>query len=729
MKIRNFTPRIYQQAILNTCTKSNCLIILPTGLGKTKTAILVALNRLNLYPASKILFLTPTKPLADQIKNEFLNSTTIEDVTVLTGMTSPQKRKEIYQKSKVFIATPQTISNDIINRRINLEEFSLLCIDEAHRSTGEYDYVWTANKYYQKAKYPKIIGLTASPGSDTSKIKEVCKNLFIEEIEIRTEHDQDVKPYIQELETQYIEVKFPEKFQRIKDYLDISFKSKVKKVKELGIIRTTSELIGKKYLISLQRSIHSRISRGEKNIILWQGISLIAELIKIHHAQELLETQSIPSLHKYMKNIYEESTKTKVKATKNLARDINFKSAFILTEKLYKEKTEHPKLTKLKQILQKDISKDSKIIIFNQYRDSAEQITNELNKLKGIKAKLFVGQTKKGTTGLTQKEQLKILEDFKNRKYNVIVSTSIGEEGLDIPKVNFVIFYEPIPSAIRTIQRTGRTARQEKGKLIVLVTKKTRDEAYRWTAHHKEKRMYKILNTLKKKIKLEPLQKQTTLKQTQKKSLKIIADSREKGSSITKFLTDLNIEIETKNLYSADYMITNEIAVELKTKEDFLESIIDNRLLNQLKDLSNNYKKPLIIIQGEEDIYSLRKIHPNAIRGMLATITLSYRIPIIYTKNPKDTAELLYIIAKREQQEKQQFQLVKDKPLTMKEQQEFIIQSLPNIGPTLAKSLLKKFKTVKKIINAKPERLQKVEKIGKKKAEELRKVIDKEYKS
>ena len=1200
MKIKNFTPRLYQQAILNTCSQKNCLIILPTGLGKTKTAILVAIHRLNMFPSSKVLFLTPTKPLAEQIKNEFLESTDIENVVIFTGLIKPEEREKIWNKAKIIVATPQTISNDIINNRIKLEEVSLFCVDEAHRSVGNYDSVWASKQYFSRANFPRIIGLTASPGSEMETINEVCNNLFIEAIEVRTEEDKDVKPYIQELEVKYIEVELPKNFEKIKDYLEDTVKSKLNKLKVLGIINIKGEFATKKHLLSLQKSIQIRISRGEKNIILWQGISLIAELIKAHHALELLETQGIKSAYTYMDGIYSTAEKTKVKATKNLAKDINFKSAFILIEKLYEKDEDHPKINKLKEIVKKEIenNKKIKIIIFNQYRNSADNITKELNKISGAKAKLFVGQTKKGETGLTQKKQVEILEDFKKRKYNCLISTSIGEEGLDIPKVDLVIFYEPIPSAIRTIQRClikntkilmgdntykniqdikkddqvitfnektrkfenkkvlncfktkkqktieiktdlnsnldltpnhpiytkkgwkkaksikkggriaipsrynqkekikylielcpeeityvffprllkrlikqskssyrslakatninektlwgyanndaiplklfykiltelniplnliinkikyiksrkgnllkispkidkdfmwlcgliatdgdygiyskirnnrkklyythrfrisnknkeiikrvkkiilklnlrpyieknkegcysiystntiighilkrigipsknktrklsisddifrmnkenilsyiggifdgdgnielkqgkirigtasksfanklqklllncgylstikynkkievrnikgkiakfncdfysiefykkhlikkfiketnsvrlknqkinhffskksfydnnffwskvkkigenkkrdvynlyiqgnnnyiannilvhncGRTARTESGKVIVLVTKKTRDEAYRWTAFNKEKKMYKILDKLKTKIYLErkPQPTLNDFKQEEKTSIftktnsldenkiKIIADSRERGTGILKELVNLGIEVETKNLYSADYVINN-VGIELKTKEDFLESIIDKRLIHQLRELKNNFEKQIIIIQGTEDIYSLRRIHPNAIRGMLATIALSYNIPIIYTRDPKDTAALLLTIAKREQDiGKKDFSIRQEKkPLTLKEQQEYIVESLPGVGPLLAKSLLKKFKSVKKIINAKEEKLQKVEKIGKVKAKEIRKVIEEEYKN
>ena len=128
INIRNFEPRIYQENILKTCVNKNCLIVLPTGLGKTKTAILVAVNRLNSFPNSKILFLTPTKPLANQIYNEFINSIDLEEkkIVLFTGDISPSIRKSMWGNSKIIISTPQGLLNDIVNSNIDISNVSLL---------------------------------------------------------------------------------------------------------------------------------------------------------------------------------------------------------------------------------------------------------------------------------------------------------------------------------------------------------------------------------------------------------------------------------------------------------------------------------------------------------------------------------------------------------------------------------------------------------------------------
>ena len=196
---------------------------------------------------------------------------------------------------------------------------------------------------------------------------------------------------------------------------------------------------------------------------------------------------------------------------------------------------------------------------------------------------------------------------------------------------------------------------------------------------------------------------------------------------ISKYLEKNNIKYEIKSLVIADFVIGN-IGIERKTQLDFLNSIIDKRLINQLTVLKENFEIPILIIEGEENIYNLRNFHPNSIRGMLTSIAIDYRIPILYSRNPNDTAALLISIQNRLEKSNKPISLLeKRKPLTLKEQQEFLIESLPGVGPTLSKSLLSQFKSVKKIINAKESQLQKIDKIGPKKAKEIKKIIEGEY--
>ena len=153
VEIKNFTPRLYQETIMASCAKGNCLIILPTGLGKTKTAILAAAQRLNSFPNSKILFLTVTKPLAEQIYNEVKECMDLDadKIVLFTGSVAPKKREEFWKNAVVTVSTPQCVENDIINGRIDLENVSLLIADEAHNAVKDYSYTWVSKQYQKKS--------------------------------------------------------------------------------------------------------------------------------------------------------------------------------------------------------------------------------------------------------------------------------------------------------------------------------------------------------------------------------------------------------------------------------------------------------------------------------------------------------------------------------------------------------------------------------------------------
>jgi len=731
--LNNFQPRLYQETIFASAARNNTLVVLPTGLGKTLIFFMLADLRLRQFKDSKVLMLSPTKPLAEQHLNSAKSILKLPGLacTLLTGESPPLKRKELFENHNLIFCTPQTIENDIISGRIKLEEISLICFDECHRATGDYSYVWVASQYMAKAKHPRILGLTASPGSDIEKITEIARNLYLEDIEVRNLDDADVKPYIQKINKEEIEVELPHRFKLIKSYLESAIKRKLADT-ERALGQKLSKSISKKHLLELQRGIHAQL-KDHAEPGLFRAISLLAEVLKLLHALELLETQGSFALHDYLSRIMAESAKTKVKAVKNLVVDPDFKSCLFLTEQLVEAGIEHPKLEVLISLIEKHTREnpDIKIIVFNHYRDSAKRLNQKINELGHAQSKLFVGQTKKSGTGLSQKAQKAMLDEFRAGKFNVLISTSIGEEGLDIPSVELVIFYEPIPSAIRSIQRRGRTGRHSEGKVIVLIAKHTRDEVYKWASFHKEERMYRLLKDIKKRLGLDkrPMQNQKKLASfSNDEGIRIIADAREKGSAVLKGLSEKGALIELKRIESADYICSKDVGIEFKTQSDFINSIVDRRLLVQARFLRENFNKPLIIIQ-EDSLNSARLVSKEAINGMLISLAIGFNIPILNTKTPQETASLIYAIAKTEQiEDDSEFSLHFNKPLSLKEQQEYLVSSLPGIGPKLARPLLKHFKTIKNLVNASIEQLQEVELIGKKKSAQIRQVLEEVYK-
>jgi len=491
-------PREYQTRILETAKHHNTLVVLPTGMGKTLIALLLSKHRLENFPTSKILFLAPTKPLAEQHFNYFKQHLPelYAELQLFTGKTPSNQREKLWKVADIIFSTPQCISNDLKKRKLDLQEVSLLIEDECHRCIKNYAYTHIAQCYLESTKNPRILGLTASPGSDQKTIAQICDSLNIEKIEIRDRQSKDVKPYIQKLDTEIIKVDFPPQFQLIQSLLKEIYNKKTDELKNRSLLFGPAT---KKSLLELQAKLGRQVKNNHHFNIL-RGLSVCAQAIKLSHALELLETQGIQQLHNYFKALFEQANSNKSRAVKEIIKNPNFTKAYTETTNLIN--MPHPKLQQLEEIIKKEIkiNKNSKFIVFAQYRDTVALINKVLNKIPGIKSTLFVGQLKKGNTGMNQKEQQQILAQFKENHLNTLIATSIGEEGLDIPEVSCVIFYEPIPSAIRKIQRTGRTARLKPGKLIILMTAKTRDEAYHWASKHKEKKMYRAIENLKKKF-------------------------------------------------------------------------------------------------------------------------------------------------------------------------------------------------------------------------------------
>ncbi|VVB78652.1 ATP-dependent DNA helicase Hel308 [uncultured archaeon] len=502
--LKTIKPRKYQQEIYENCKDKNCLVVLPTGIGKTLVALMLSIYTQKKFPGTKTLFLAPTRPLAEQHLAYFKKHLPelFAELILFTGKIEAEKREELWQNSDIIFSTPQCIANDLKNGLYDLGEVTLLIEDECHRCLKNYSYTYIAEKYKKQGKNPQILGLTASPGTDRKTIEQIAKNLGIESIEIRTRESEDVKEYLQELEFEVIKLDFPIELREITSIIKNLYQKKIEELKNRKLL---FEPPTKTNILKLQGRIMGSISSGNKNFNMLMGASACAQAIKLSHLIELLETQTVYSSIAYIKSMFEQANQNKSKAVKNITKNPEFNQAYVKLSELIAKNIEHPKLNEVKNIVKNSICENqkNKTIVFSQYRDTVIKISKTLNEIPGINAKVFVGQAKgkgENNPGLTQKEQQEIMDEFRQGKVNVIVATSIGEEGLDIPEVNSVIFYEPIPSAIRKIQRAGRTARLMKGKLIILMTKETLDEIFYYASRAKEKRMYSSLESIKKDL-------------------------------------------------------------------------------------------------------------------------------------------------------------------------------------------------------------------------------------
>jgi Fanconi anemia group M protein len=498
VKPKKIEKRMYQVNIAEAASNLSTLVVLPTGMGKTIVAMLVIADVLE-KKKGKILFLAPTKPLVEQHAS-FLREFFVDcEPLVFTGETPPKKRAELWRDAQVIVSTPQVVVNDLISARTTLTDFGLIIFDEAHRAVGDYAYVFIAEKY--QLINGLALGMTASPGSEAKKILDVCQNLGIERVEIRSEYDPDVMPYVHEIKVSWIKVPVPAKFLGVTTLLKKVFNEYIKELRKFGFFRG-GRYVSMKDLLKVQREIQARIREGSgQKSDYYSAASAQAAAVKVYHAQELVETQGITALKNYLERLGKEAfSRGGSRASKSIMNHSNIKQVFKVLDKI---DIEHPKIGFTVQEVTKQFNKkkDSRVIVFTHYRDTSLLVTEELGRNKGIKPVRFVGQASRGEDkGLSQKKQVECIQDFKDGTYNVLVATSVAEEGLDIPSTDLVVFYEPVPSEIRTIQRRGRTGRKKAGKVVVLIAKKTRDEAYYFSSISKEKKMKRELHILRTEL-------------------------------------------------------------------------------------------------------------------------------------------------------------------------------------------------------------------------------------
>ena len=508
LREKQIEHREYQLKIAQACASKNSLVVLPTGLGKTIIGVYVAAKILEQFPPkSKIIVLAPTRPLINQHYDSFRNLMTIpeEQFVVLTGKIPAEKRIDFFRENQIIFYTPQTLRNDIIFSKYTLEGVCLIIFDEAHHASGDYAYILIADEYVDQNPDGTILGLTASPGSTKEKIKVLCKNLHIplENIHTRTRKDIDVKTYLKPMDVYKISVNLTKLMEEVYIAIQSLLEERLQYLSQLGFLSVKANNLYAKIIRKDLLKLNAELVRivqgdGDKTGV-YSALSVNAQGLILFHMIELIEQQGLDVLLIYLTKVKQDARKkNSSKAVKILASDHRINQIFIKLKKnedYYPEKLVHPKFYLLEKLLVQEFKNNppSRVLVFVKLRDSVKNITNKL-KLNGknlIKPARFVGQSTKSKDdkGLSQKKQLEILEQFKQGQYNVLISTNVGEEGLDIAECDLVIFYDVVASEIRFIQRKGRTARHREGKVIILYCKDTHDEIYMHIALNKLKKM------------------------------------------------------------------------------------------------------------------------------------------------------------------------------------------------------------------------------------------------
>lgn len=509
--------REYQKNISRHALSKNTLVILPTALGKTIISLLVSVNTLYNYRSKRILILAPTRPLVNQHWKSFVSYLKFldEQMAVVTGKIPPYARSIVWNRNEIRLvfSTPEVVRNDIREKRLELNNFYLVVFDEAHRAVKDYAYTFIADQYMKHCSFPLILGLTASPGSEKNKIQEICNNLYTEHLEYKTEEDPDVMRYINPINIDWEWFDLPSEYQYVKSILKSMLDEKLDWLISRKIITKNSKWIFKRDLISMGDELRRTLITipEERRRSLYFALMQQSNALSLMYCIELMESQGFYSLGTFLNRIQEEGGKSH----KMLIDDKRIIEIRRLVEQLDKE---HPKIQHLIKILderfnsqiiskntrnlgRRESEKDSRVLVFTQYRDTAQHLVELLTKNK-IRASKFVGQSKRqGDPGMKQEEQTTILEKFREGEFNVLVATSIAEEGLDIPEVDLVVFYEPIPSEIRHIQRRGRTGRKNLGSVLILATKDTIDQRYLDVSRKKIQKMKSILSSIDTQLK------------------------------------------------------------------------------------------------------------------------------------------------------------------------------------------------------------------------------------
>ena len=461
VKNNSIEKRDYQINLANQAINENCIVVLPTGLGKTAVALHVIAEYLS-KGTGGILFLAPTRVLVNQHYEFLKNNLTLDDISIITGEDTIQKRTKLWNNS-IVCATPEITRNDLNREIVSPNQFNLVVFDEVHRTVGDYAYSGIATWFENTSA--RMVGMTATLPSEKEKATEILTKLRISSVAERTEDSPDVKPYTQETNTEWINVELPPELKTIQTLLKSALDERYDLLRKNGIRLAEQQSLSA--LLRIRQFVLNQNRRSAKPLF---------TAIRIHYALSMLEAHGITPFLKFC-----DRTKAKkgVGVKELFEVDPNFTKAIQLAKEAQSRGIEHSKIPKLKEILD---SVPGKALIFTSYRDSVDLIFNKLTEL-GISVGILIG--KAGDAGLKQKKQIETVQNFRDGVFQVLVATRVGEEGLDIAEVNQVIFYDNVPSSVRFIQRRGRTGRKDIGKLVVLIAKNTIDETYYWIGKRK----------------------------------------------------------------------------------------------------------------------------------------------------------------------------------------------------------------------------------------------------
>ncbi len=483
--------RDYETAIAEECLGRNTLVVIPTGLGKTVIAALVIAEKLA-QAGGKALFLAPSRPLADQHADTLRAVLNTDSVVCLTGTESPKTRAGRWGTRRIVAATPQVALNDARQGWLP-RDLTVVVFDEAHRAVGEYAYVDLARELRTRYPQARFLGLTASPGHEAAHVDEVRRNLFIENIVLRSRADPDVAPHVQAMDLDWIEVQPSEVMTKVSGYLTKYLHERLNQIRKYGFLRDRKNTqVRIQDLNAASAQVFAR-RHGGFAPYLFQASRQISLARMAQHALLCVERESVDA---FLKFVEPKMRQGRTKLDASFANDERVGRAYKAARRW--KGPSHPKLEPLVEVVSTQLTRkpDGKVLVFAELRDTVDFLV-DLFRRRGTRVERFTGQgTRQGRRGMTQKQQHDTLARFASGVFPILLATSIAEEGLDVPQVDLVVFYEPVASDVRLIQRKGRTGRDAPGKVVILTTDKTADERYLWAGMKREKRMKRLVRKM-----------------------------------------------------------------------------------------------------------------------------------------------------------------------------------------------------------------------------------------
>lgn len=496
VKTENFEFRRYQLKIMESIySGENALVIVPTGKGKTIMSILSAAKPVS--KGEKVLYVAATRPLVEQhhkeVSDAFVDKQGIE---MLTGQTKTGERTRILKDAKIIIATPETALNELKRGNMPLDGFGMLIIDECQRAVGNYAYTHLAKSFKEMDR--QLVCFTGSLGSKTSVANNIIETLGISNIQVRNWQDSDIRPYMVKVGVKTVMVEKSETMvaieKHLKKFIDENFNS----MKRAGLVgkganfenMPRSEFMAIRPVTGmLMDKVLKRELGLEERETAVAGVKGFYKLMYVSHAYDLVETQGFRPALDNLKKLA--AKKTTNKSLREMFNNERIKATGRILKRALDSGEEHPKVNALINAVKENSGK--RMIVFAHNRSTVDMLVEKLQE-QGIAARPFMGKK----DGITDKHQRQTIKDYSQSKFNVLVSTLIGEEGIDIKaEPNLVICYDAVPSAIRLVQRKGRTGRNMPGNVVMLITKDTKDEAYHEISAWREHSMEKLTDKLR----------------------------------------------------------------------------------------------------------------------------------------------------------------------------------------------------------------------------------------